>query len=76
MYMKYSSELYFMHIVTSFSYFTTHRVVLHPHSQLFFIFHYTQLYFMHIFTSFFMFHYTQLKHKKGGDNVHEVQLCV
>jgi hypothetical protein len=41
-------------------YASLHRSVLHVHCHLFFMFHYTELYFMYIVTSFFMFHYTQL----------------
>ena len=37
-----------------------HRTVFHGHCHLFFIFHYTQLYFMYIDTCFFIFHYTEL----------------
>jgi hypothetical protein len=52
-----------MHIVTCFSYFTTHRAALHVHCHLVFMFYYTQLYFMHTVTSFLCF--TTVKHEKG-----------
>jgi hypothetical protein len=53
-----------MYIVTSF-YISLHTAVLHVHCHLFFMLHYTQLYFLCV-----------VKHKKKGNNVHEVQLCV
>jgi hypothetical protein len=67
--------MYFIHIVTYTFCFTTHscisctlsplfyvslyRAVLHAHCHLFLMFHYRELYFMYIVTSFFIFHYTQ-----------------
>jgi hypothetical protein len=53
-------------------YISLHRAVLLVHFHLFFMFHYTELYFLYIFTSFLCF----TTHRKRGDNVHEVQLCV
>jgi hypothetical protein len=47
-------------LCVSLFYVSLHRAVLHVHCHLFFMFHYTEQYFMYIATSFFMFHYTQL----------------
>jgi hypothetical protein len=52
-------------------YASLYTAVLHAQCHLFLMFHYTQLYFMYIVTSFLCF--TTLKR---GDNVHEVKLCV
>jgi hypothetical protein len=63
--------------VTIFLCFTTHRALLHVHSHLFFMFHYTQLYFKYIVTSFLCFTtHSCTSCTKKGDNEHEVQLCV
>jgi hypothetical protein len=69
-----------MYIVTSF--FSLQRVVLHVHCHLFFMLHYTQLYFMYIVTSFLCFtthsctSCTLSPLLKWGEHLHEVQLCV
>jgi hypothetical protein len=61
MYMQYSCDI------------SLHRAVLHVHCHLFFMFHYTQLYFMYIVTSFLYFT-TNLYFMHIV--VHEVQLFV
>jgi hypothetical protein len=56
MYMKYSFVMKYKTCTLSPRfYISLHRAVLHVHCHLFFMFHYTQLYFMYIVTSFLCF---------------------
>jgi hypothetical protein len=52
--------MYMQCILSLLFYVSLHTAVLHVHCHLFFMFYYTELYFMGIVTPFLIFHYTEL----------------